>query len=225
MALGAERHRRVHAVGWLQLRGLDPHLREASSRTTYFTSIHIEEFECVARDTKLGKEDITRDIPNVGEEALQATSTRPASCASAPKSRPGRYPGRQDHAEGRDPALARRERLLRAIFGEKRGRRARHLAARSAGRGRARSSAPSVFSRKRRREGRARARPSKRPRSSSSCGRTSEDEIRRSSRKSAYYNKVRELIVGKTTSANRVDGRAQGARVAEVGRQDHDSRC
>ena len=34
-----------------------------------YTSIHIEEFECVARDTKLGKEEITRDIPNVGEEA------------------------------------------------------------------------------------------------------------------------------------------------------------
>ena len=36
-----------------------------------YTSIHIEEFECVARDTKLGKEEITRDIPNVGEEALR----------------------------------------------------------------------------------------------------------------------------------------------------------
>ena len=36
-----------------------------------FTSIHIEEFECVARDTKLGKEEIARDIPNVGEEALK----------------------------------------------------------------------------------------------------------------------------------------------------------
>jgi DNA-directed RNA polymerase subunit beta len=35
-----------------------------------FTSIHIEEFECVARDTKLGKEEITRDIPNVCDEAL-----------------------------------------------------------------------------------------------------------------------------------------------------------
>jgi DNA-directed RNA polymerase subunit beta len=33
-----------------------------------FTSIHIEEFECVARDTKLGKEEVTRDIPNVSEE-------------------------------------------------------------------------------------------------------------------------------------------------------------
>ncbi len=36
-----------------------------------FTSIHIEEFEVMARDTKLGKEEITRDIPNVGEEALR----------------------------------------------------------------------------------------------------------------------------------------------------------
>jgi DNA-directed RNA polymerase subunit beta len=36
-----------------------------------FTSIHIEEFEVMARDTKLGPEDITRDIPNVGEEALR----------------------------------------------------------------------------------------------------------------------------------------------------------
>ena len=35
-----------------------------------FTSIHIEEFECVARDTKLGKEEVTRDIPNVSEEQL-----------------------------------------------------------------------------------------------------------------------------------------------------------
>ena len=36
-----------------------------------FTSIHIEEFEVMSRDTKLGKEEITRDIPNVGEEALR----------------------------------------------------------------------------------------------------------------------------------------------------------
>src|SRR5438067_1020321 len=40
-------------------------------RDDVFTSIHIEEFECIARDTKLGKEEITRDIPNVGEEALK----------------------------------------------------------------------------------------------------------------------------------------------------------
>jgi DNA-directed RNA polymerase subunit beta len=40
-------------------------------RDDYFTSIHVEEFEVAARDTKLGKEEITRDIPNVGEEAMR----------------------------------------------------------------------------------------------------------------------------------------------------------
>jgi DNA-directed RNA polymerase subunit beta len=49
-----------------------------------FTTIHIEELTCVARDTKLGPEEITADIPNVGERALNR-STNPASCTSAPK--------------------------------------------------------------------------------------------------------------------------------------------
>ena len=71
LALGAERGRRVHAVAGLQLRGLDPRLSERMVKDDVFTSIHIEEFECIARDTKLGKEEITRDIPNVGEEALK----------------------------------------------------------------------------------------------------------------------------------------------------------
>jgi DNA-directed RNA polymerase subunit beta len=44
-------------------------------RDGVYTSVHIEEFEVVARDTKLGKEDITRDIPNVGEEALKTLMT------------------------------------------------------------------------------------------------------------------------------------------------------
>ena len=51
-----------------------------------FTSVHIEEFECIARDTKLGPEEITRDIPNVGEEALQGPRHQRASSGSAPKS-------------------------------------------------------------------------------------------------------------------------------------------
>ena len=46
-------------------------ISERLVKDDHFTSIHIEEFECVARDTKLGKEEITRDIPNVGEEALK----------------------------------------------------------------------------------------------------------------------------------------------------------
>jgi len=44
---------------------------ERLHRDGVYTSVHIEEFEILARDTKLGKEDITRDIPNVGEEALK----------------------------------------------------------------------------------------------------------------------------------------------------------
>jgi len=46
-------------------------ISERVVKDDYFTSVHIEEFECVARDTKLGPEEITRDIPNVGEEALK----------------------------------------------------------------------------------------------------------------------------------------------------------
>ena len=46
-------------------------LSEKLVKDDVFTSIHIEEFEIMARDTKLGSEDITRDIPNVGEEALR----------------------------------------------------------------------------------------------------------------------------------------------------------
>jgi DNA-directed RNA polymerase subunit beta len=81
-----------------------------------FTSIHIEEFEVMARDTKLGPEDITRDIPNVGEEALRnldeagivyiGAEVHPATSC------------RQDHAQGRSP-MTPEEKLLRAIFGEK----------------------------------------------------------------------------------------------------------
>jgi hypothetical protein len=70
----------------LQLRGLHPDLSERIVRDDVFTSIHIEEFDVMARDTKLGPEEITRDIPNVGEEALR-TSTKPVSwlyrCRSA----------------------------------------------------------------------------------------------------------------------------------------------
>jgi DNA-directed RNA polymerase subunit beta len=59
-------------------------ISERIVRDDVFTSIHIEEFEVAARDTKLGPEEITRDIPNVGEERC-ATSTRRASWPSAPR--------------------------------------------------------------------------------------------------------------------------------------------
>ena len=54
-----------------------------------YTSIHIEEFEIEIRETKLGKEEFTRDIPNVSPEGAGATSTSTASSASARSSSPG----------------------------------------------------------------------------------------------------------------------------------------
>ena len=97
-----------------------------------FTSVHIEEFECIARDTKLGPEEITRDIPNVGEEALKDLDASGIIRIGA-EVRPQRHPGRQDHAQGRDPAFARREAAARDF--RRKGRRgARHQSARAAGR-------------------------------------------------------------------------------------------
>ncbi|MCZ6783373.1 MAG: DNA-directed RNA polymerase subunit beta, partial [Proteobacteria bacterium] len=84
-----------------------------------FTSIHIEEFECVARDTKLGKEEITRDIPNVGEEALRDLDESGIV-------RIGAEVKQDDILVGKitpkgETQLSPEERLLRAIFGEKAG--------------------------------------------------------------------------------------------------------
>ena len=59
-------------------------ISERIVRDDVFTSIHIDEFEVMARDTKLGPEAITRDIPNVSEEAC-ATWTRRGSSISAPR--------------------------------------------------------------------------------------------------------------------------------------------
>ncbi len=82
-----------------------------------FTSIHIEEFEVVARDTKLGKEEITRDIPNVGEEALK-------NLDESGIIRLGAYIKPNDILVGKvtpkgESQLTPEEKLLRAIFGEK----------------------------------------------------------------------------------------------------------
>ncbi|MBP7009060.1 MAG: DNA-directed RNA polymerase subunit beta [Kiritimatiellae bacterium] len=82
-----------------------------------FTSVHIEEFECGARDTKLGPEEITRDIPNVGEEALKNLGLDGVVRVGA-EVKPG------DILVGKitpksETELAPEEKLLRAIFGEK----------------------------------------------------------------------------------------------------------
>jgi DNA-directed RNA polymerase subunit beta len=85
----------------------------------YYTTIHIEEFEIAARDTKLGKEEITRDIPNVGEEALKDLD-------EAGIVRVGAEVRQGDILIGKitpkgETQLSPEEKLLRAIFGEKAG--------------------------------------------------------------------------------------------------------
>ncbi len=92
-------------------------LSERVVKEDVFTSIHIEEYEVIARDTKLGAEEITRDIPNVGEEALKHLDRNGIICVGSEV-----HPG--DILVGKitpksETELAPEEKLLRAIFGEK----------------------------------------------------------------------------------------------------------
>jgi DNA-directed RNA polymerase subunit beta len=92
-------------------------ISEKLIREDYYTSIYLEEFELTARDTKLGKEEITRDIPNVSEEAL-ANLGEDGIIRIGAEVKPG------DILVGKitpksETELAPEERLLRAIFGEK----------------------------------------------------------------------------------------------------------
>ncbi len=82
-----------------------------------FTSIHIEEYECEARDTKLGPEEITRDIPNVGDDALKDLDDRGIIRLGA-EVRSGDILVGKVTPKG-ETELTAEERLLRAIFGEK----------------------------------------------------------------------------------------------------------
>ncbi|HOE17770.1 MAG TPA: DNA-directed RNA polymerase subunit beta [Syntrophorhabdaceae bacterium] len=94
-------------------------VNEKLVREDTFTSIHIEELECVVRDTKLGKEEVTRDIPNVGDEALKdldesgivriGATVRPSDILVGKVTPKG------------ETQLTPEEKLLRAIFGEKAG--------------------------------------------------------------------------------------------------------
>jgi DNA-directed RNA polymerase subunit beta len=88
-------------------------------RDGVYTSVHIEEFEIVARDTKLGKEDITRDIPNVGEEALKNLDDSGIIRLGA-EVVPGDILVGKITPKG-ETQLSPEEKLLRAIFGEKAG--------------------------------------------------------------------------------------------------------
>ena len=117
-----------------------------------FTSIHIEEFEVMARDTKLGPEEITRDIPNVGEEAPaqpRRGGHRGHRCRGAAR----RHPLRQGHAQGRVADDAGGEAPARHLRRKGVGR-SRHLDAPAARRGRHGGRGAGVQP-SRRREGRA----------------------------------------------------------------------
>jgi DNA-directed RNA polymerase subunit beta len=84
-----------------------------------FTSIHIEEFEVMARDTKLGKEEITRDIPNIGDESLRNLDES-GIVAIGVEVKPGDILVGKVTPKG-ETQLSPEEKLLRAIFGEKAG--------------------------------------------------------------------------------------------------------
>jgi len=88
-------------------------------RDGIFTSVHIEEFEVVSRDTKLGKEEITRDIPNVGDEALRNLDESGIVRLGA-EVRAGDILVGKITPKG-ETQLSPEEKLLRAIFGEKAG--------------------------------------------------------------------------------------------------------
>jgi DNA-directed RNA polymerase subunit beta len=92
-------------------------LSERIVRDDVFTSIHIEEFEVMARDTKLGPEEITRDIPNVSEEALKNLDEAGIVYVGA-EVLPGDILVGKITPKGESP-MTPEEKLLRAIFGEK----------------------------------------------------------------------------------------------------------
>ncbi len=174
-----------------------------------FTSVHIEEFECIARDTKLGPEEITRDIPNVGEEALKDLDAE-RHHPHRRRSPSGRHPGRQDHAEGRDPAFARRETAARD-FRRKSRRGPRHQPARAAGRRRHRDRRARVLA-PRSVEGRAH------PGNRSARGRASQaGRSRRSANHPAGNSAQAQEVAGRQEAGGTRDvRRAQGA--AQEGR-------
>jgi len=94
-------------------------ISERIAKDDIYTSVHIDEFETVARDTKLGKEEITRDIPNVGEDALrnldESGIVRMGASVKAGDILVGKVTPKGE------TQLSPEEKLLRAIFGEKAG--------------------------------------------------------------------------------------------------------
>jgi DNA-directed RNA polymerase subunit beta len=187
---------------------------ERIAKDDVFTSIHIEEFECVARDTKLGKEEITRDIPNVGEEALKDLDDSGIVRIGA-EVRPGDILVGKITPKG-ETQLSPEEKLLRAIFGEKAGDVRDSSLKVPPGVGGIVINAR-VFSRKgTEKDERARdIEDQERAR----IERTRDEEIK--ILRDSFYRRVREILIGKTTNGKLVDDKGKvllqkGAPVTEA---------
>jgi DNA-directed RNA polymerase subunit beta len=175
---------------------------ERIAKDDVFTSIHIEEFECVARDTKLGKEEITRDIPNVGEEALKDLDDSGIVRIGA-EVRPGDILVGKITPKG-ETQLSPEEKLLRAIFGEKAGDVRDSSLKVPPGVGGIVINAR-VFSRKgTEKDERARdIEDQERAR----IERTRDEEIK--ILRDSFYRRVREILIGKTTNGKLVDDKGK----------------
>ena len=175
---------------------------ERIAKDDVFTSIHIEEFECVARDTKLGKEEITRDIPNVGEEALKDLDDSGIVRIGA-EVRPGDILVGKITPKG-ETQLSPEEKLLRAIFGEKAGDVRDSSLKVPPGVGGIVINAR-VFSRKgTEKDERARdIEDQERAR----IERTRDEEIK--ILRDSFYRRVREILIGRTTNGKLVDDKGK----------------
>ena len=114
---GQESADRIHDLGRLQLRGRGTFKSERLVQDDVYTSVHIEEYEAEARDTKLGPEEITRDVPGVGDDALKDLDESGIIRIGA-EVRAGDILVGKVTPKG-ETELTAEERLLRAIFGEK----------------------------------------------------------------------------------------------------------
>ncbi|MFT3691599.1 MAG: DNA-directed RNA polymerase subunit beta [Kofleriaceae bacterium] len=177
-------------------------INEKLVKNDVFTSIHIEEFECVARDTKLGKEEITRDIPNVGEEALkdldESGIVRIGAEVKAGDILVGKITPKGE------TQLSPEEKLLRAIFGERAGD-VRDTSLRVPPGVVGVVIGARVFARKgTEKDERAQAIEDA---EKELLMLNKRDEVKIISE--AYYNKMRELLVGKTTASRLVDDKGK----------------
>ncbi len=177
-------------------------LSERMVRDDVFTSVHIEEFECVARDTKLGKEEITKDIPNVGEEALKDLDEAGVVRIGA-EVKPGDILVGKITPKG-ESQLSPEEKLLRAIFGEKAGDvRDTSLKVPPGVSGIVINAR--IFSRKgTEKDERAR---SIEDQERAKLERTRDEEVK--ILQDSFYRKIRRVLLGKTTTAKLVDDKGK----------------